>query len=41
MSWALKVSKLSTKKPDLNLFSPSESGTKKLAVLVSNKDKLV
>ena len=39
-SWARKDEKLSTKNPDLNRFNPWESGIKRLAVLVSNKDNI-
>ena len=41
VSCGKRVVKSSTKKPDLNLFKPSESAINKLSVLTSNKDKVV
>ena len=40
-SWAKNDVKLSTKKPDLNLLSPEESGMKRFDVLVSSRDSEV
>ena len=37
-SWESIVVKLSTKNPDLNLFNPLESETKRFAVFVSRRD---